>query len=488
LMLDGAQANPVCRWGPQAERTRVLYQSFRSSRCGYCNDETAVTAWMVGYSVPVGLYQELMNHGWQRLGTAFSVCSMPATCCPQYASRTDVTRFQLTASQRRTLRRVLRFVGGRCGPKPDKLSAAELDAEALAEAELSLAAAGPPDSRKARHLRWRRRLDRLRQRAASAESPDAELSRLLAESAARRLRRRQRNSAHSLADYARAFARLDPGRFQVRWLSPDSRELRDSLHDEYACYLTYQQSVHRDVDFDWSFRHFCDVMVSTCLAAERATGRGTYHVQYWLGDRLLGVDIVDVLADSASSMYFFYNPELLRLSPGSFSALHLLSRLSTWHLSFPQGPPMRYLYLGCYVPGNRKLAYKSGLRPFQLLCPETRRWFDFDTVCRALLLANAGSKYARFAPPAADPAAAAALEASSAAAARDALKVRLPGPSGGLVQPKFVAVRDLPDGAFGRSTAAALDLLGQLAELVGPDAARQLAVVLEVALLLQGGG
>lgn len=76
---------------------------------------------------------------------------------------------------------------------------------------------------------------------------------------------------------------------------------------------------------------------------------------------LIACVLVDVLADGLSLVYSFYNPDMARRSLGSFIILdHLVQAKQT-------GLP--YVYLGYWVPGSEKMAYKARFSPLEILKP-----------------------------------------------------------------------------------------------------------------------
>ena len=83
----------------------------------------------------------------------------------------------------------------------------------------------------------------------------------------------------------------------------------------------------------------------------------TVEVRYRLGERLLGLGILDVGARDMSSVYFFFDPDEERRSLGTFSALYEIDWLRR------QGG--RYYYLGLYVGDCRHLAYKAQFFPHE---------------------------------------------------------------------------------------------------------------------------
>jgi leucyl-tRNA---protein transferase len=76
---------------------------------------------------------------------------------------------------------------------------------------------------------------------------------------------------------------------------------------------------------------------------------------------LVACVLVDVLADGLSLVYSFYEPTEVRRSLGSFIILdHIVQARLT-------GLP--YVYLGYWVPGSEKMAYKAKFSPLEILKP-----------------------------------------------------------------------------------------------------------------------
>lgn len=87
----------------------------------------------------------------------------------------------------------------------------------------------------------------------------------------------------------------------------------------------------------------------------------TVEMRYWWRDRLVGVGIVDLGRTAASSVYFYFDPdpEIARLSPGTFSVLR--------EIELCRATGREHLYLGLYVEDCRHLTYKADYRPHELL-------------------------------------------------------------------------------------------------------------------------
>nr|WP_295111107.1 arginyltransferase [uncultured Caulobacter sp.] len=76
---------------------------------------------------------------------------------------------------------------------------------------------------------------------------------------------------------------------------------------------------------------------------------------------LIACVLVDVLADGLSLVYSFYDPDLPRRSLGSFIILD--------HIVQAQQGQLPYVYLGYWVPGSEKMAYKARFSPLEILKP-----------------------------------------------------------------------------------------------------------------------
>jgi len=83
------------------------------------------------------------------------------------------------------------------------------------------------------------------------------------------------------------------------------------------------------------------------------------EMDYYVGDRLVAVGLVDETPRGASSVYFYYHPDVRELSLGVASILFELD----WARA--RGKP--HLYLGYRISGCPSTAYKSQFGPHELL-------------------------------------------------------------------------------------------------------------------------
>ena len=95
---------------------------------------------------------------------------------------------------------------------------------------------------------------------------------------------------------------------------------------------------------------------------------GTFHQEYYLGDKLAAVGVIDVVPCGIVSVYMWYDnsKEVNRYSFGVYSAIKEIEYVCTLA---KQNPDMKYYYLQGWNPNNKKLAYKADYTPVEFFCP-----------------------------------------------------------------------------------------------------------------------
>jgi len=76
-------------------------------------------------------------------------------------------------------------------------------------------------------------------------------------------------------------------------------------------------------------------------------------------DKIIGVDLIDILDDGISSIYFYYDPDYARLSLGTYSLLYQIELAKV--LDLP------WIYLGYWVKGCKAFEYKPKFQPQEIL-------------------------------------------------------------------------------------------------------------------------
>jgi arginine-tRNA-protein transferase len=84
-----------------------------------------------------------------------------------------------------------------------------------------------------------------------------------------------------------------------------------------------------------------------------------YEVLYFEGDRLIAVDLIDILEEGISSVYCYYDPHYAHRSLGKYTLLK--------QIDFAKKLGLKWIYLGYYVKGCQSLEYKASYSPLKIL-------------------------------------------------------------------------------------------------------------------------
>jgi len=87
-------------------------------------------------------------------------------------------------------------------------------------------------------------------------------------------------------------------------------------------------------------------------------------------DCLVGAILTDRLASGLSAVYSFFDPDEEKRSLGSEMLL--------WLIDYAKACSFAYIYLGYWVKGSPKMAYKSKFSPLEVCT--IRGWENFETV------------------------------------------------------------------------------------------------------------
>ena len=124
---------------------------------------------------------------------------------------------------------------------------------------------------------------------------------------------------------------------------------------KYQMYCRYLDGQH-DSAMSRRFDDFCDFLYESPMK--------TWEFEYLLGERPIGVGIVDRCPDGLSSVYMYFDPELRERSLGTLSILREIEYCRDLGLS--------YYYMGYYVAESKTMAYKARFRPNLILVGEDR--------------------------------------------------------------------------------------------------------------------
>jgi len=130
-----------------------------------------------------------------------------------------------------------------------------------------------------------------------------------------------------------------------------ARELPLLFRDEhYALYSRYQRARHPGGGMDEDSRD----QYAQFLLQSRVDTR---LVEFSEAGAVRMVSLIDVLDDGLSSVYTYYDPAIAGASFGVYNILW--QRQQCLALGLP------YLYLGYWIAGSRKMAYKTDFRPIE---------------------------------------------------------------------------------------------------------------------------
>jgi arginine-tRNA-protein transferase len=132
--------------------------------------------------------------------------------------------------------------------------------------------------------------------------------------------------------------------------------------EQYRLFTRYQLARHADSDMaNMGFGDYRAMIEDSPVATSLLTLRdGT--------GRLVGVCLTDELDDGASAVYSFYDADQPKRSLGTWLVVALIERARRL------GRP--YVYLGYWIAGSRKMAYKTRFRPLEALGPNG--WTPFE--------------------------------------------------------------------------------------------------------------
>jgi leucyl-tRNA---protein transferase len=120
--------------------------------------------------------------------------------------------------------------------------------------------------------------------------------------------------------------------------------------EHFALYRRYQRGRHAGGEMD-------NPTPQTYLDFLSCSWSDTLFVEFVLGDTLLGVAVCDRVAEGLSAVYTFFSPERKRRGLGTYAIL--------WQIEEARRRGLRYVYLGYWIAGNRKMSYKIRFRPIE---------------------------------------------------------------------------------------------------------------------------
>ncbi|CAF0938705.1 unnamed protein product [Didymodactylos carnosus] len=386
----------------RSQMTSVILRGKRKSDCSYCHSSSTKSSYgIVSPNMLVDDYQLLMDRGWRKCGTYYYKALMNKTCCPLYTIRCDANYFQSTRSQRRVVHDLNNFINNNIKPTKNISTAND---ESVSVASNSVV----DNNKNLKSIRSKRvrsktapqqniETNRITNNSNNNNAPDDLLKHLRARQKRwyRKLEKLKGqgklNSQTDIRGYIKRYKRMKSNQLTLEEMLqfdqnpvnklelklvrsyPPSDDFTRTFTDSHRVYKKYQMAIHGDSEFECTSSQFRRFLCESSLQPEcdrlpkestpSTVGYGCYHLQYYLNNQLIACGVIDILPNSISSVYFYYDPDYSFLKLGVYSALRL-----------------KYQQI------------KGQYKPSYLLCPETYTWHPIEK-CIPLLNQN---KYQRF--------------------------------------------------------------------------------------------
>ena len=175
-------------------------------------------------------------------------------------------------------------------------------------------------------------------------------------------------------------ADFTPSRSQRRVLKKNAELQRNAMspwatEDQYNLFRRYLEHRHADGGMaDMDIFEFAAMIEETPIKSRVIE----YTTPSDDGTReLSAVCLTDVFDDGVSMVYSFFEPELTKNSLGTYLILD--------HIDIARSAGLPYVYLGYWVPGSPKMAYKAGFKALEIyhkgewITLEDPDSFDADT-------------------------------------------------------------------------------------------------------------
>ncbi len=136
---------------------------------------------------------------------------------------------------------------------------------------------------------------------------------------------------------------------QIKIQRPSLSRNHIKLYNKYHAWKSRKDSwKHREISQKEYFENFVD--------GAHDFGK---EVLYIIDGKIVGVDLIDIVDDGISSIYFYYDPDYADISLGTYSLLYQIE------IAKKLGLP--YIYLGYWVDGCKAFAYKENFQPQEIL-------------------------------------------------------------------------------------------------------------------------
>jgi len=119
----------------------------------------------------------------------------------------------------------------------------------------------------------------------------------------------------------------------------------------FDLYLKYQNKRHSYINNDQNnLDDYNDFLIKSNVKSKL--------IEFWDGDLLKIVSIVDIVSDGISAVYTFYDPDDEKVSYGTYSII--------WLINWCKAQQLKYMYLGYWIGECNKMKYKTNFKPYEL--------------------------------------------------------------------------------------------------------------------------
>ena len=155
------------------------------------------------------------------------------------------------------------------------------------------------------------------------------------------------NNYHYSKSQRKIINRNDPTKIHIQ--TPTVTDTHLALYNKYHRYKAQKDGwSHRDITQGEYYDSF--------VSGARDFGK---ELHYYIDEKLVAIDLIDILDDGISSIYCYYDPDYPRYSLGTYSLLY--------EINLAQMLGLDWVYLGYWVEGCKSFAYKEKFQPLQIL-------------------------------------------------------------------------------------------------------------------------
>jgi len=136
---------------------------------------------------------------------------------------------------------------------------------------------------------------------------------------------------------------------EIRIQEPSITQDHIDLYNKYHVYKAERDGWnHQDISRQEYYENFVD--------GAHDFGK---ELLYFIDDKLVGVDLIDILDDGISSVYCYYDPDYPRYSLGTYSLLY--------EIKLAEMLGLEWIYVGYWVDGCKAFEYKENFQPIEIL-------------------------------------------------------------------------------------------------------------------------